>query len=388
MRTKKFFFAGKYYSTFRKSLGIISIALLFLFFVSCDVNNGDDTPLPTLPDDVALFISIDDANSIGLRVINANSFELLDTLNTSPGVPWSIEFTPDYKNWFSCWGFSGNYNIYSGSILPMVINKTIPLQFANSSLAKDVNSKYLVAYIDKGVEIFDLVNLTSVKKDTTLSASYIRIAMSKVYNRFYFTKWANSHLDRLGIYDLDSMKTVDEVLIFDEIKYSGLEDVDLLVSNDDRYLFLSGWQWLGGFNGHGVFLVIDMLQKKIINEFRIGAFSQLAQSPDGQSVYISDPGGYLYMFPSTNKVWRYDVKTNSLNQFLTTPGAPDRIVVAEDSRTIFISSWQFIINSKHADIIKVDAQTGKIVSSYSAPLDSLGALTHIVRNIKIGKYLK
>jgi len=36
MRTKKIFFAGKYYSTFRKSLGIISIALLFLFFVSCD----------------------------------------------------------------------------------------------------------------------------------------------------------------------------------------------------------------------------------------------------------------------------------------------------------------------------------------------------------------
>ncbi len=49
MRTKKIFFAGKYYSTFRKSLGIISIALLFLFVTSCDVNNGDDDKLQPCP---------------------------------------------------------------------------------------------------------------------------------------------------------------------------------------------------------------------------------------------------------------------------------------------------------------------------------------------------
>lgn len=50
MRTKKIFFAGKYYSTFRKSLGIISIALLFLFFASCDVNDNDDKELPPIGD--------------------------------------------------------------------------------------------------------------------------------------------------------------------------------------------------------------------------------------------------------------------------------------------------------------------------------------------------
>ncbi|MCC6253424.1 MAG: hypothetical protein IT276_00760 [Ignavibacteriaceae bacterium] len=41
MRTKKIFFAGKYYSIYRKTLGIISIAALFLFFASCDVNDSD-----------------------------------------------------------------------------------------------------------------------------------------------------------------------------------------------------------------------------------------------------------------------------------------------------------------------------------------------------------
>ncbi len=50
MRTKKIFFAGKYYSTFRKSLGIISIAVLFLFFVSCDVVDNDKKQGPPIID--------------------------------------------------------------------------------------------------------------------------------------------------------------------------------------------------------------------------------------------------------------------------------------------------------------------------------------------------
>jgi len=49
MGTIKFFFAGKYYSIFRICLGMISIALLLKFLVSCDVNNNDDDKLPPCP---------------------------------------------------------------------------------------------------------------------------------------------------------------------------------------------------------------------------------------------------------------------------------------------------------------------------------------------------
>lgn len=40
MSIKKIFYAGKYYNFNRFSLGMISFAVLFLSFVSCDVNNG------------------------------------------------------------------------------------------------------------------------------------------------------------------------------------------------------------------------------------------------------------------------------------------------------------------------------------------------------------
>lgn len=49
MLTKTFYYMGNYSYIFRISLGIISIALLFLFFVSCGVNNNDDDNLPPCP---------------------------------------------------------------------------------------------------------------------------------------------------------------------------------------------------------------------------------------------------------------------------------------------------------------------------------------------------
>jgi len=48
MFIKNFYFAGKYYSIFRICLGIFPIAVLYLFFVSCDVNDSDDKKPPCI----------------------------------------------------------------------------------------------------------------------------------------------------------------------------------------------------------------------------------------------------------------------------------------------------------------------------------------------------
>ncbi len=49
MKTKNFCSAGKYYSIFRIYFGMISIALPFLFFLSCNVNNNENDDLPPCP---------------------------------------------------------------------------------------------------------------------------------------------------------------------------------------------------------------------------------------------------------------------------------------------------------------------------------------------------
>lgn len=48
MLIKNFYFAGKYYSIFRICFGMISVAFLFVFLSSCNVNNDDDE-LPPCP---------------------------------------------------------------------------------------------------------------------------------------------------------------------------------------------------------------------------------------------------------------------------------------------------------------------------------------------------
>ncbi|MCZ7616480.1 MAG: hypothetical protein M5T52_23715 [Ignavibacteriaceae bacterium] len=111
MSTKKVSFVGKYYSIYRISLGIISFALLFLSFISCDVNDVEDTPLPPLSEDAAIYLSMDGTEA-GLWILNANTFELIDSIITAPGVPWYIEFSPDNTIWYSCWGRGSDYKLF------------------------------------------------------------------------------------------------------------------------------------------------------------------------------------------------------------------------------------------------------------------------------------
>ncbi|TAL59414.1 MAG: hypothetical protein EPN88_17315 [Bacteroidetes bacterium] len=353
-------------------------SFLLLYLLSC--NNGiepNDIPLLPLSDDVALFVSMDGTEA-GLWILNANSLELIDSMITTPGVPWNIEFSLGYSNWYSCWGRSADYSIYSCNLQPLIILNSAKLHFAKYALIKSYDEKYLIAYGYKGIDIFERTTLTLVKSNSSLG-EYSRIAVSKKANKFYFTyRPTNSPTFGFGVYDLDLMKITDVIEVFDKIKYSGLQDVDLIVSPNDNFLYFSAWNWLGG-GGFNSFFVIDISQKKIVDEFSCGPFAQLAISLDGTSVYLSNPSGYLYGFQSHHKMLRYDVSTNTMNNFLNI-GGTDRIVVADDNRTIFVS----IING--GGVIKVDAYTGKVIGSFSIPPDSLGHITNSPRNIKLGRY--
>lgn len=158
-------------------------------------------------------------------------------------------------------------------------------------------------------------------------------------------------------------------------------------TKDDKYLFCTAWNWRG-LGGYGSFFVIDLLKKTIIKEFEVGAFSKLAMSPDGNSIYISDPGGYLYGFASTGKVWKYDVKMNSNSVLINDLYYSDKIAVAKDNRTLFITpvvSFQMKDGNK-ACVVKVDALNGKIVDYLTVTYDSANYFSNLPRNIKVGEY--
>jgi DNA-binding beta-propeller fold protein YncE len=370
---------------------VICVVVIASFFVSlsCDGPSGPTVvspPLP-LPEDAALYVSMD-GEGAGLWVLNANTLELVDSLITEPGVPWTIEFSPDGNTGYSCWGNGAGYALHSVAIYPsLVIQNSVPLAYAKYALAETADGGLLVAYGYKGIDVFDRATLGLFKSDTTLGL-YSRIALSRISDKLFFTYWpTNGQLVGFGVYSLDSLKIIDTISVFDSATHPGLQDADLLVSNDDRLLFFSAWNWRGA-GGFGSFFVIDVADRKIIAEIPCGAFAQLALSPDGQDVYLSDPGGYLYGFPSSGQVLRYDVTSNTMHIVLKSLGGTDRIAVAEDNRTVFISPWiSFPMpDGRSASVIRVDGHSGVILTSYPTPLDSLGHFSTHPRNIKFGKY--
>lgn len=362
--------------------------MLFIQFSCSDSGVGPGDNLPPLPDDASLYLSMDGTEA-GLWIFNANTLELIDSIITTPGVPWTIEFSPDYSNWYSCWGRSADYSIYSCGLQPLIILNSAQLNNAKYALNKSYDERYLIAYGYKGIDIFDRVSLSLIHQDTSsIFDSYSGIISSKINNRIYFGWVENREFVGFGIYSLDSMKVIETIRLFNSSNYPGLSDVDFVITPDEKFLFLSTWNW-SGLGGFGTFFVIDLVRKKLVEEYRVGSFSQLGISPDGQSVYISDPGGHLFNLPSSGKVWRYDVKSKTMHVLLNNLYNSNRIVVAEDNRTLFITpDVAFNLqNGEKAWIVKVDAVNGQIINSYPVSYDSTGFFTNNPRNVRMGKYI-
>jgi hypothetical protein len=374
-------------TTLRSQFNFLFISFLIVGGLACNIIDPPDPILPPLPNDAAVYLSMDGTEA-GLWILNANTLELIDSMITAPGVPWTIEFSPDYNSWYSCWGRSADYSIYSCNLQPLTVQNRTQLQYAKYALVKNYDEKYLIAYGYKGIDIFDRMSLSLLHQDTSsIFDSYSGLSSLQAGNKIYFGLVENREFVGFGIYNLDSMKVTETIRLFNSIDYPGLSDVDFVITPDDKFLFLSAWNWRG-LGGFGSFFVINIAQKRIINEFRVGAFSQLGISPDGQSVYITDPGGNLFNLPSSGKVWRYDVKSNSMHVLINNLYYSDRITVAEDNRTLYITpDVAFALQGgEKAWLVKADALNGQILDYYPVSYDSTGFYTNNPRNVRMGIY--
>jgi hypothetical protein len=213
------------------------------------------------------------------------------------------------------------------------------------------------------------------------------LTSSHTANRFYFAQGENRKFIGIGVYSLDSMKVIETIRLFNNIEYPGLTSVDIECSPDDKFLYLSAFNWRG-LGGFGSFFIIDLTRKVIIDEFRVGSLSQLAVSPDGRSVYISDPAGYLLDLPGSGNVWKYDVQRNSMQVLIRFLYHSDKITVAEDNKTLFISPDVafFDLNGEKAWLVKANALNGNIIKYFPVTYDSNGYFTNAARNVRMGRY--
>lgn len=380
----------------RKIKTASNITVLIFLFSSCnDLGVGffNNHP-PPLSSDTALYVSVDGSEG-GLWILNANSLQKVDSFFTAPGVPWNIEFSQDLSTFYSVWQIypSRIHQLHSVNLQMMTVERSVNVEDGNDFLLSNHSQENLLVHGYKGLQVFNAATFAEINKDTTIRPFDI-VALSPRQEKLYFPKEQGERLVGIGIYNLTTFKVEDVVSVLDTIKYPSLSQVDLLISPDERYAFLSAFssQGLGGSN---ILFAVDLVEKRIVAEYPCGAYAQLAISPDGRFVYISDPAGYLLQMNPINKVLRYDVQGRAIETFLTperlgitgTPFTTDKIIVASDNRTIFISTQGNIMSKdgKPYHILKVDAQTGSLLGSYTIPLNQ-GKTTNFIRNIRLGKY--
>lgn len=377
---------------------LIVIILTSLTIIACE-NQDHIPPIQPLGNDFALFAS-GDGNSPAVYVLDADSLTLLDSISTDRDVAWTVVFSPDYSTWYSVWD-SFYVPLDAERYLQAVDTRSMSIiQSTSVSTLGAValsNDQQLVAYGDRGISVFDRVSFTLLKSDTSLY--FVNdIIPSSSQSRLYMLCTPDRQFPGLVIYDIDSMKIDQIIPIADSITQRRMQPVDLSISPDERYAFISVFNWIGGA-GYNSFIAFDLKSNEVVSEYHCGAFAQLAISPDGESVYITDPSGYLYQFITTGQILRYNVKSRQMEVFVERPRSigllgnlfvSDRVVVAPDNRTVFISMWGgdgYTTDGRFAAIIKIDALTRELLGTYSYPLDIRGIPVQLhARGLALGKY--
>ncbi len=121
----------------------------------------DDPPQP-LQDDLALFASID-GNWCGIQVFNANTLKKIDSLETTPGVPFYIEFSPDYSKWYTIWKDNNNYLLHTIDAKTKAIKNSIN---TNGQYLHMLKNKNLLLTTAGKLKIYDANNLNLIKEDS------------------------------------------------------------------------------------------------------------------------------------------------------------------------------------------------------------------------------
>jgi DNA-binding beta-propeller fold protein YncE len=375
----------------------VSLEAILLLFSGCK-NNPVWSP-PTLDGGQALYVSLDGGNNnAGLWIIDPNSLELIDSLGTGQGVPSTLEFSPDYRTWYSSWTEYPSRQSYLFAVDNTTISivQRVPVGIAPIYFTLKKDKDILIGYSSPYLKFYDRSTLSLFREDTS-HATVWHLKPSITQSKLYLTEADETMFTGLTIFSLDSFAVEKVIPVADTSRQKVMEPADLAISTDDKYAFLSVFNWhgLGGYNS---LFVVDLAQSKVIGEYTTGAFAQLCLSPDGRYVYISDPAGYKYMMSYSNEILRYDIATHSMEVFtrlneLGLSGSvftTDKIVIASDNRTMFISVSGDVKNPVGGilQILKMDASTRKVLNSFSLPLDSLGRITQMITNLKIAVHSK
>jgi len=364
---------------------ILSIAI---FLQSCDnnplVDDGNNSPF-------TLIASID-GNFMGIKLYDACNFSNIDAIPVTQGVPLFIESKNDFSSLYSVVpGEYGNNNLLVFSGKPYSIQSVNPC--IGWRVSKSYSEKYLFVYGDfyTTLQVFDANNISLIKEQALVGRISLMIASTS--KELMYGVRIDTNYTGVFTYNIDTFSIQKET----QISNIAERPVDIAISPDGRFVFFT--TFLGSQSFGGKFYAFDLTTDQIISEDFCPALASVCVSPDGNSVYITDPAGYEYEVEPTGKLLKYNVINKTIEVFIDwvpynlTGGAfggrliTERITISKDGRYLFITTAAGrASNGEIIDVIKLRIEDKKVVDYLSLPLDYRGYKTESVVNIKLINY--
>lgn len=349
-------------------------------------------------DSFALYASID-GNPRGLWIFDANNLNKIDSLEMD-WVPFYFDISSDNSTWYSTLNTN---NIISIDAETKIINKQVNTR--NYEIILDPLKEYVITYRGSDyIQFYDAQTLTLTYEDS-IGLGTIRKMVASPTENIVYAFISTDQGTKIMVYNTHDHQLEQVIELTDnEVRSTGMAPADLDISPDGNYLFATVFNWsdpnVSGW--YGSFHAIDLSTNQVVAEHLCGKYSQMGVSPDGKYVYISDPAGYTYELIPTNQVLCYDVISKDIEVFIdgsidiglkpmgdSDYFITDQVVIAPDSRTMFITIAGAVTTADDKDIhmVKIDTKTKKILDYYAIPRDYRGYITSEIKRLRSGKYL-
>lgn len=375
------------------------IAILICSFCCNRPNGGPFCPSPPLSEDIAIFAGIY-GNEPGYWIFDANSLKRIDTF-TPPNASGFLTFSSDYSEWYMITGSGISREVIAVNASSKQIIRQAMIEGFKLNLHE--YSDLLVTYGWRETQFrtrnsFSLVHSDSIGYTVEVVASSPDIPM--IYAAYSSIIEQQQGFGGLIVYNTDTFSiehtfNVEE----DTLQQAMMWPCDMATSINGEYLFLT--TFLGSLYPDfwkGKFFVIDLRNLEVVAEFPCGACSGICVSSDGRYVYISDPaGGPISEIWPTNKILRYNVYEQSMEEFIDGPNdiglsgselITSTVLIAPDNRTMFVSLLgdTKTLEGEIVHMIKIDTHTKTVCATYTLPRDNQGHFTDGIAGIKLGRY--
>jgi len=378
--------------------------------MGCDLFGLSDEEAQNLPSEPVLIASMT-GNTEGLWLFDPSTLEREAIVEAVKGQTiQGMARSSNSGRWYLSWSVGSTLEGTHREVLAAVDPSTGQIverrSFSDRSVAGPLvyepTRGEIVAYGSGsyGARFFDAETLKRVRRhpigptdSTEVPAAVVAADQGTIYfgsSRFGKTR-------KVRVYDVSKQAVVRSFRPTADPALRGSGVTDLALSPDGRFLYATTYSLDTG----GAFSAVDVETGEVVAEHPAGSYANLAVHPNGRFVYVDCPAGGRRILIPTQQVLRYDVEDREVEVFIDGADGEgikglgsDAALVAThitalpSDRGIVMAVSGPTRDGENVHMVRVDAETGTVRSTYSLPRDNRGYVKAAVRDLQLTRGLE